>query len=194
MFRVSVLTTRESHSWRARRSYCLASVKKRAEWVSTQRGDVHLKFILPSLVSVPPSSDPPRIFNWIFHFAAFSQFVCLLAVVAVCNAGIANYNGASIIAPTYTSESQNVLRSHGNLQQVSYQSKTIDTPYSSVSKSDVRVSNPGIQVAQLHQPLAYGKLLYKQSFAYKVQILFCVLSRSLLPTCCHPPCPANRLR
>lgn len=94
--------------------------------------------------------------------------MCLLAVVAVCNAGIANYNGASIIAPTYTSESQNVLRSHGNLQQVSYQSKTIDTPYSSVSKSDVRVSNPGIQVAQLHQPLAYGKLLYKQSFAYKV--------------------------
>jgi len=69
-----------------------------------------------------------------------------LAVVAVCNAGIANYNGAAIIAPTVTSEHQNVLRSYGNLQQVSYNSKTIDTPYSSVSKSDVRVSNPGIAV------------------------------------------------
>lgn len=55
MFRVSVSTTRELHSWRARRSYCLASVKIRAEWVSTQRSDVHLKFILPSLVSVPPT-------------------------------------------------------------------------------------------------------------------------------------------
>lgn len=82
--------------------------------------------------------------------------MCLLAAVAVCNAGIANYNGASIIAPTVTSEQQNVIRSYGNLQQVSYNSKTIDTPYSSVSKSDVRVSNPGVQIT--HQPLAYGEL------------------------------------
>lgn len=72
----------------------------------------------------------------------------------MCNAGVANYNGAAVIAPTVTSESQNVYRSHGNLQQVSYNSKTIDTPYSSVSKHDVRVSNPGIAVA--HQPaIAY---------------------------------------
>jgi hypothetical protein len=76
-----------------------------------------------------------------------------LAFVAACNAGVANYNGAAIIAPTYTSESQNVLRSYGNQQQISYNSKTIDTPYSSVSKSDVRVSNPGIQI---HKPIAYA--------------------------------------
>jgi Pupal cuticle protein C1 len=75
--------------------------------------------------------------------------VCLFAAIAVANAGVANYNGAAVIAPTITSEQQNVLRSYGNLQQVSYNSKTIDTPYSSVSKSDVRVSNPGIQVAQV---------------------------------------------
>lgn len=74
----------------------------------------------------------------------------LTALIAICNAGVANYNGAAVIAPTVTSESQNVLRSYGNLQQVSYNSKTIDTPYSSVSKHDVRVSNPGIAVA--HQP------------------------------------------
>lgn len=72
--------------------------------------------------------------------------MCLFTIVAVCNAGIANYNGQAVIAPTITSEQQNVLRSYGNLQQVSYNSKTIDTPYSSVSKSDVRVSNPGYQV------------------------------------------------
>lgn len=70
----------------------------------------------------------------------------------MCNAGIANYNGAAVIAPTVTSESQNVLRSYGNLQQVSYNTKTIDTPYSSVSKHDVRVSNPGIAVTHSHQP------------------------------------------
>lgn len=79
------------------------------------------------------------------------QFVLFAAFVAICNAGVANYNGATIIAPTLTSESQNVYRSHGNLQQVSVNSKTIDTPYSSVSKHDVRVSNPGVAVS--HQPV-----------------------------------------
>ena len=46
----------------------------------------------------------------------------------MCFAGVANYNGATVIAPTHVSEQQNVLRSYGNLQQVSYNSKTIDTP------------------------------------------------------------------
>lgn len=52
---------------------------------------------------------------------------------------------AQIITPAITSQNQNIYRSLGNLGQVSTYSKTIDTPYSSVSKSDVRVSNPGIQ-------------------------------------------------
>ncbi|XP_018563074.1 pupal cuticle protein C1B-like [Anoplophora glabripennis] len=34
-----------------------------------------------------------------------------------------------------------------NLGQVSTYSKTIDTPFSSVSKSDVRISNPGLKIA-----------------------------------------------
>ena len=89
--------------------------------------------------------------------------MCLLAAVAVCNAGIANYNGATVIAPTITSEQQNVLRSYGNLQQVSYNSKTIDTPYSSVSKSDVRVSNPGLTYAQ---PLAYAQTYHAPAATY----------------------------
>lgn len=89
----------------------------------------------------------------------------LSAIIAMCNAGVANYNGAAVIAPTVTSESQNVLRSYGNLQQVSYNSKTIDTPYSSVSKHDVRVSNPGIAVS--HQPaIAYHS---QPSVAYHSQ-------------------------
>ena len=51
------------------------------------------------------------------------------------------------LTPSITTQNQNVYRSNGNLAQVSTFSKTIDTPYSSVSKSDVRVSNPGIALA-----------------------------------------------
>lgn len=48
-------------------------------------------------------------------------------------------------APAITTQHQNILRSYGNLGQVSTYSRTIDTPYSSSSKSDVRVSNPGFR-------------------------------------------------
>ncbi len=84
-----------------------------------------------------------------------------MALVAAANAGIATYPQGTVIAPTVTSEQQNVLRSYGNLGQISHFSKTIDTPYSSVSKSDVRVSNPGYAVhaapaVAYHQaPVAY---------------------------------------
>lgn len=50
-------------------------------------------------------------------------------------------------APAITSQHSNILRSFGNLGQVSTYSKTIDTPFSSVSKADVRVSNPGFRYA-----------------------------------------------
>lgn len=60
-------------------------------------------------------------------------------------------------SPAITTQHQNILRSPGNLQQISTYSKTIDTPFSSVSKSDVRVSNPGLAVAALPAPaLAYA--------------------------------------
>jgi hypothetical protein len=51
---------------------------------------------------------------------------------------------AAVAAPAITSQHSNILRSYGNLGQVSTYSKTIDTPYSSVSKSDVRVSNDAL--------------------------------------------------
>lgn len=61
-------------------------------------------------------------------------------------------------APAITSQSSNILRSFGNLGQVSTYSKTVDTPFSSVSKSDVRVSNPGLKVAAA--PISYAAPAY----------------------------------
>ncbi|KAG5896794.1 hypothetical protein JTB14_008369 [Gonioctena quinquepunctata] len=52
----------------------------------------------------------------------------------------------SYTAPALTSQSSNIYRSFGNLGQVSTYSKSIDTPFSSVRKSDVRVSNPGVSL------------------------------------------------
>ncbi|KAG4068550.1 hypothetical protein HA402_004891 [Bradysia odoriphaga] len=75
------------------------------------------------------------------------RFVVLLAVAAVAQS---QYVGHSqYVAPAITTQNQNIYRSYGNLGQVSTYSKSIDTPFSSVSKSDVRVSNPGYAVAPL---------------------------------------------
>nr|CAD7265939.1 unnamed protein product [Timema shepardi] len=101
------------------------------------------------------------------------KFAVLAAVLAVANAG---YLGGAAVAygapalsyaaPAYasaayapaaiTSQHSNILRTPGNLGQVSTYSKTIDTPYSSVSKSDVRVSNDA---------LAYGAVPAYASYA-----------------------------
>ncbi|KAJ8876215.1 hypothetical protein PR048_024125 [Dryococelus australis] len=73
-----------------------------------------------------------------------------------------------------TSQHSNILRTPGNLGQVSTYSKTIDTPYSSVSKSDVRVSNDALAygaayhapVAAYHAPVAaYGAPAYAGAYA-----------------------------
>lgn len=64
---------------------------------------------------------------------------------------------AQYLAPSITTQNQNIYRTLGNLGQVSTHSKTIDTPFSSVSKSDVRVSNPGYASYGLaHAPLGYA--------------------------------------
>nr|CAD7267059.1 unnamed protein product [Timema shepardi] len=101
------------------------------------------------------------------------ECLILAAVLAVANAG---YLGGAAVAygapalsyaaPAYasaayapaaiTSQHSNILRTPGNLGQVSTYSKTIDTPYSSVSKSDVRVSNDA---------LAYGAVPAYASYA-----------------------------
>ncbi|XP_063995779.1 pupal cuticle protein C1B-like [Diachasmimorpha longicaudata] len=77
-------------------------------------------------------------------------FIVLTCLVAVARAGFAplSYN---LQEPSISSQSSNILRSPGNLQQISTYSKTVDTPFSSTSKSDVRVSNPGV-----YQTLSYA--------------------------------------
>jgi hypothetical protein len=94
------------------------------------------------------------------------QYLILAAFVAAANAGIigapavsyaaapaVSYAAApaftyaapaAVAAPTITSQQSNILRSYGNLGQVSTYSNTIDTPFSSVRKSDVRVSNDAL--------------------------------------------------
>ncbi|XP_053604562.1 cuticle protein 76-like [Plodia interpunctella] len=56
--------------------------------------------------------------------------------------------------PALATQHSNILRSPFNLGQVSTYSKSIDTPFSSVRKADIRVSNPGIAVAPAYGGLA----------------------------------------
>ncbi|PSN37252.1 hypothetical protein C0J52_17953 [Blattella germanica] len=80
------------------------------------------------------------------------KYVIFAALVAVANAGYlgapavgyASYAAPAYATPAITSQHSNILRTPGNLGQVSTYSKTIDTPYSSVRKSDVRVSNDAL--------------------------------------------------
>nr|AWK28254.1 cuticular protein [Nilaparvata lugens] len=80
---------------------------------------------------------------------------------------------AKAVPAAVTSQSANILRSYGNLGQVSTYTKTIDTPYSSVSKSDVRVSNPGYATyaaPAYHAPAAYAAPAYTAPVAYKAPV------------------------
>lgn len=74
------------------------------------------------------------------------QFVVVLVAVAVSAS-------AQYLTPTVTHQDSNIYRSYGNLGQVSTFSKSINTPYSSVHKADVRISNPGYAVAA---PISHG--------------------------------------
>ncbi|XP_060520344.1 cuticle protein 67-like [Cylas formicarius] len=59
-------------------------------------------------------------------------------------------------APAITSQSSNIYRTAGNLGQISTYSKSIDTPFSSVRKADVRISNPGLRITAAAPALAYS--------------------------------------
>ncbi|KAJ0183296.1 hypothetical protein K1T71_001272 [Dendrolimus kikuchii] len=56
--------------------------------------------------------------------------------------------------PALASQQSNTYRSPFNLGQVSTYSKSIDTPFSSVRKADIRVSNPGVAVAPAYSSFA----------------------------------------
>ncbi|XP_070154466.1 cuticular protein CPF1 [Polyergus mexicanus] len=84
--------------------------------------------------------------------------VCVLAAANAGYVGVSptlQYQIASIahVQPhAITSTSDNILRSHGNLAQIATQTKTIDTPFSSSSKTDIRVSNPAVTYAHIAHP------------------------------------------
>ncbi|XP_067000992.2 cuticle protein 67-like [Anabrus simplex] len=102
------------------------------------------------------------------------KFFVLAALVAVANAGFLGapaavgyaaapaygyaaapaygYASHALATPAITSQQSNILRTPGNLGQVSTYSKTINTPYSSVSKSDVRVSNDALAYGAVAAP------------------------------------------
>ncbi|XP_049803814.1 cuticle protein 67-like [Schistocerca nitens] len=118
------------------------------------------------------------------------KFLVLATVLAVANAGyLGGYAapavaygapayaayGAHAVAPAaITSQHSNILRSFGNLGQVSTYSKTIDTPYSSVTKSDVRVSNDALaapaygyaRAAYAAPAYGYARAAYAPAAAY----------------------------
>ena len=54
---------------------------------------------------------------------------------------------ATLAVPTIATSTSNVIRGIGNLGAISAYAKSIDTPFSSVRKADVRVNNPGIVTA-----------------------------------------------
>ncbi|KAF4523753.1 hypothetical protein B566_EDAN010253 [Ephemera danica] len=101
------------------------------------------------------------------------KFVVLAVCVAAANAGFIGSPLGYAAAPAYgyaaapaygyaapavgavASIGQNTYRSFGNTAQVSTYSKALDTPFSSVRKSDVRVSNPGYAVAAAPAYAAY---------------------------------------
>ncbi|XP_076650236.1 cuticular protein CPF2 isoform X1 [Halictus rubicundus] len=56
-------------------------------------------------------------------------------------------SAATVGLPTIATSTSNVIRGIGNLGAISAYSKSVDTPFSSVRKADVRVNNPGIVTA-----------------------------------------------
>ncbi|XP_044738799.1 uncharacterized protein LOC123300309 [Chrysoperla carnea] len=81
---------------------------------------------------------------------------------------VVSYGAPSVqvASPSITSQDSNIVRSFGNLGQVATQSKTITTPYSQVTKSDVRVSNPGLTTYTAAAPVAYGAIAHGPVAAY----------------------------
>ncbi|XP_076547217.1 cuticular protein CPF2 isoform X1 [Osmia lignaria lignaria] len=70
-----------------------------------------------------------------------------LAVQPAAAAAALPLNAAAVAVPTITTSTSNVIRGIGNLGAISSYSKSVDTPFSSVRKADVRVNNPGIVTA-----------------------------------------------
>ena len=69
------------------------------------------------------------------------------AAVAVQPAAALSLPAATVALPTITTSTSNIIRGIGNLGAISAYTKSVDTPFSSVRKADVRVNNRGIVTA-----------------------------------------------
>ncbi|XP_055373085.1 pupal cuticle protein C1B-like [Condylostylus longicornis] len=99
----------------------------------------------------------------------------ILALILLYTTTILGYDGPAIV-----SQDQNILRSYGNLGQVSTYSKTLDTPFTSVRKADVRISNPGIIASP-----AYAHVGYPATASIGYPGLVTTAHHAVLPTISH---------
>lgn len=67
---------------------------------------------------------------------------------------VASQAGFLASEPTLSSTHDQIYRSPGNLGQIATQSKTVTGPFSSQSRSDIRITNPGVYAHAT--PLAYA--------------------------------------
>ncbi|XP_059471370.1 pupal cuticle protein C1B-like [Neocloeon triangulifer] len=98
------------------------------------------------------------------------KYVVFAACLAAANAGFLQAPVAYAAGvPAVSSVSSNTVRNFGNTQQVSTYSKSLDTPFSSVRKSDIRVTNdsPALAYAGYAAPAytQYAAPAYAQTYA-----------------------------
>lgn len=87
--------------------------------------------------------------------------------------------------PAITSTSSNILRTPGNLGQISTYHKTIDTPYSSVRKSDVRISNDALTYSAYPTALHVASPLHVPTPVHAVHHAPFGFAYSAAPTVAH---------
>ncbi|OWR42650.1 cuticle protein 16.4 [Danaus plexippus plexippus] len=122
-------------------------------------------------------------------------FIVACAIVAVHAGGLiapasyynSYYNGYSSYPaqPAISSQQANIIRSPFNLGQISTYSKAIDTPFSSVRKADIRVSNPGLAIAPAYRTIASPILAPAPLVAPKVATGLLGVAYSAAPAVSH---------
>ncbi|XP_033231198.1 cuticle protein 76-like [Belonocnema kinseyi] len=87
----------------------------------------------------------------------FTKIAIVACFLATAKAGFIEQPQAYYQPTALTSTQDNILRSPGNLAQISTQSKFIQTPFSSSSKYQTQVSNPSV--------VAHTAPVYAQTYA-----------------------------
>lgn len=108
------------------------------------------------------------------------MFACLLTTLGVQGAYIgapnalqyptAPFGYSGHYSPALVSQDANIIRSYGNMGQIATINKNILTPYSSVQKSEVRLSQDALAYPTVHQaasvPYVTPQLHHPASVAY----------------------------